>query len=177
MDELMNDLMEKPGRTDDQAHMTNHAGASNDAGRTGAFDGSYANPLDFIFHARSIALVGVSTDPRKMTGAPLGILRQTSFKGEIYPVNPKATEIGGLRAYPSIDSLPHAPDVAMIMLAAKHCAQAVRITQAPIGTIKPVSSARPMNCTGGTRPSSGWFQRINASMPTLRPLLKSTWGW
>ena len=126
MDELMNDLMEKPGRTDDQAHMTNHAGASNDAGRAGAFDGSYANPLDFIFHARSIALVGLSTDPRKMTGAPVGILRQTGCKGEIYPVNPKATKIGGLRAYPSIDSLPHAPDVAMIMLAAKHCAQAVR---------------------------------------------------
>lgn len=126
MDELMNDLMEKPGRTDDQAHMTKHAGASNDAGRTGAFDGSYANPLDFIFHARSIALVGLSTDPRKMTGAPVGILRRTGFKGEIYPVNPKATEIGGLRAYPSINSLPHAPDVAMIMLAAKHCAQAVR---------------------------------------------------
>ena len=126
MDELMNDLMEKPGHTDDQAPMTKHADASNDADRTGAFNGSYAHPLDFIFHARSIALVGLSTDPRKMTGAPLGILRQTGFKGDIYPVNPKATEIGGLRAYPSIDSLPQAPDVAMIMLAAKHCAQAVR---------------------------------------------------
>lgn len=126
MDELMNDLMEKPGHTDDQAPMTKHADASNDADRTGAFNGSYAHPLDFIFHARSIALVGLSTDPRKMTGAPLGILRQTGFKGDIYPVNPKATEIGGLRTYPSIDSLPQAPDVAMIMLAAKHCAQAVR---------------------------------------------------
>ena len=69
MDELMNDLMEKPGRTDDKAPMAKHAGASNAAGSTGAFDGSYANPLDFIFHARSIALVGLSTDPRKMTGA------------------------------------------------------------------------------------------------------------
>ncbi len=82
--------------------------------------------LDSIFHARSVALIGLSSDPRKMTGAPLGILRQTGFRGAIYPVNPKASEIGGLRAYPSIASLPEAPDVAMIMLSAKHCAQAVR---------------------------------------------------
>ena len=82
--------------------------------------------LDNIFHARSVALIGLSSDPRKMTGAPLGILRQTGFRGAIYPVNPKVSEIGGLRAYPSIAALPEAPDVAMIMLSAKHCAQAVR---------------------------------------------------
>ena len=122
----MNDLMDKPGRTDDHARITKLPGAGHAADRSGAFDGSYGNPLDFIFHARSIALVGLSTDPRKMTGAPLGILRQTGFKGRIYPVNPNATEIGGLRSYPSMDLLPEVPDVAMIMLAAKHCAQAVR---------------------------------------------------
>jgi acyl-CoA synthetase (NDP forming) len=82
--------------------------------------------LDRIFHARSVALVGLSSDPRKMTGAPLGILRQTGFKGTIYPVNPKVTELGGLRAYPNIAALPEAPDVAMIMLPAQKCAQAVR---------------------------------------------------
>jgi len=82
--------------------------------------------LDPLFHARSIALIGLSSDAKKMTGAPLGILHQTGFTGAIYPVNPKAEEIGGLRCYRSIADLPEAPDVAMIMLAAKHCAQAVR---------------------------------------------------
>jgi acyl-CoA synthetase (NDP forming) len=82
-------------------------------------------PLDRIFHARSVALVGLSTDARKMTGAPLEILRQTGFAGRIYPVNPKATEIGGLTAYPSIAALPETPDVAMIMLPAAACAQAL----------------------------------------------------
>jgi hypothetical protein len=56
-------------------------------------------------------------------------------------------------------------------------AQAVRITQAPIGTIRPVSSAMPMKRPGGTMPSSGCFQRISASMPTILPLFRSTWGW
>jgi len=82
--------------------------------------------LDPIFHARSVALVGLSSDPRKMTGAPLGILRQSGFTGAIFPVNPRAEEIGGLRSYPSIAALPETPEIALIMLAAKHCAQAIR---------------------------------------------------
>jgi len=81
--------------------------------------------LDRIFHARSVALVGLSTDARKMTGAPLDILRQTGFAGRIYPVNPKASEIGGLTAYPNIAALPETPDAAMIMLPAAACAQAL----------------------------------------------------
>ncbi len=82
--------------------------------------------LDPLFHPRSIALIGLSTDPHKMTGAPLGILRQTGFPGPIYPVNPKVDEIGGLRCYHSVAELPEAPDAAIIMLAARHCPQAVR---------------------------------------------------
>ena len=82
--------------------------------------------LDPLFRARSVALIGLSGDPRKMTGAPLQILRQTGFPGSIYPVNPKYDEIDGLRAYPSVAALPAVPDVAMIMLPAAACAQAVR---------------------------------------------------
>ena len=47
--------------------------------------------LDRLFHARSVALVGLSADMGKMTGAPLGILRQTGFGGRIFPVNPRYT--------------------------------------------------------------------------------------
>jgi acyl-CoA synthetase (NDP forming) len=85
-----------------------------------------AAPLDRIFRARSVALVGLSTDPRKMTGAPLEILLQTGFRGEIFPVNPKAVEIRGLKCYPHIGALPAGIDAAMIMLPAPACAQAVR---------------------------------------------------
>lgn len=82
--------------------------------------------LDHIFRARSVALVGLSSDPHKMTGAPLPILMQTGFAGAIHPVNPKAAEIGGVRCYPSIEALPESIDVAMIMLPSSACAQAVR---------------------------------------------------
>jgi acyl-CoA synthetase (NDP forming) len=82
--------------------------------------------LDRIFRARSVALVGLSSDARKMTGVPLSILQQTGFAGRIYPVNPKHAEIGGVRSYPSIAALPGTPDVALIMLPAAACAQALR---------------------------------------------------
>ena len=82
--------------------------------------------LDRIFHARSVALIGLSSDAKKMTGAPLAILQQTGFAGAIYPVNPRHAEIGGVRTYARVADLPATPDVALIMLPAAACAQAVR---------------------------------------------------
>jgi len=83
-------------------------------------------PLDRLFHARSIALVGLSADPRKATGAPLAILRQAGFAGSIHPVNPRYPEIDGLRCHPAIDALPEACDVALIMLSARLVPDAIR---------------------------------------------------
>lgn len=82
--------------------------------------------LDRIFHARSVALIGLSSDAKKMTGAPLAILQQTGFAGAIYPVNPRHAEIGGVRTYARVADLPAIPDVALIMLPAAACAPAVR---------------------------------------------------
>ena len=74
--------------------------------------------LDALFHARSVALLGISADPKKMTGAPIEVLKQTGFAGKIYPVNPKYSEISGITCYASMDALPEQVDVALIMLAA-----------------------------------------------------------
>ena len=57
------------------------------------------------------------------------------------------------------------------------CRHAVSSIHAPIGTIRPVSSARGMNSDGATNPRSGWFQRSNASKPTTRPLRRLVIGW
>lgn len=82
--------------------------------------------LDRLFHARSVALVGLSADKSKMTGAPLAILQQTGFTGTIYPVNPKYPEIGGVRCWPDLASLPEAPDAALVMVAAPRVPGVVR---------------------------------------------------
>jgi acyl-CoA synthetase (NDP forming) len=70
--------------------------------------------LDRIFRARSVALIGVSSNPHKLNGAPLGILRATEFAGTIYPVNPKYDSIAGLKCYAKVEDLPVAPDVAVV---------------------------------------------------------------
>jgi acetate---CoA ligase (ADP-forming) len=62
----------------------------------------------------SVAIVGASGDPRKLTGMLLDFLRRSGYGGTILPVNPRYEELGGLRCYPSVAALPYAPDVAVI---------------------------------------------------------------
>jgi acyl-CoA synthetase (NDP forming) len=97
--------------------------------------------LDALFHARSVALIGISADALKMTGAPLGILRQTGFTGTVYPVNPRYTEIQGVPCWPDVQALPQAPDVAMIMLGAARVPETVRACAAKgVGAVVVLSS-------------------------------------
>ena len=57
------------------------------------------------------------------------------------------------------------------------CAMTSCITQSPIGTTRPVSSARSINSPGAITPRSGCCQRIRASKLDSRPLLAVTRGW
>ena len=68
--------------------------------------------LEFLFHPKSIAIVGTPSDPSANQGAGvfLDALLEFDYKGHIYPVNPKISEIRGLRAYPDLMSLPQTPD-------------------------------------------------------------------
>jgi len=63
--------------------------------------------LEYIFNPRSIAVVGVSENPLNYTRiAFLEPLREFGYQGEIYPINPKVSEISGLKAYASILDVP-----------------------------------------------------------------------
>lgn len=58
--------------------------------------------LDLLFNARSVAVVGASANPEKLGYEILNNLINMGFPGPIYPINPKADEILGLKAYPSL---------------------------------------------------------------------------
>ena len=59
--------------------------------------------LKHFFYPRSIALVGVSTGAYRFGGMSFLVkLQQAGYKGRLYPVNPKAGEIRGLKAYPDL---------------------------------------------------------------------------
>ena len=62
------------------------------------------HPIETIIHPRSIAVVGASNSGRG--GGFVSPLVEQEYKGGLYPVNPKYTEIMGMKAYPSVRDIP-----------------------------------------------------------------------
>jgi acyl-CoA synthetase (NDP forming) len=52
-----------------------------------------------LFRPRNIAVIGASREPGKVGYAVLKNIIDSGFQGKIYPVNPKAEEILGIKAY------------------------------------------------------------------------------
>jgi len=75
--------------------------------------------LDRLFSPSSIAIIGASQDKEKGGGFALNGLLEGGFKGKLYPINPKQTEIMGLKAYPSVLDVPEEVDEAIIAVAAR----------------------------------------------------------
>jgi acetyl coenzyme A synthetase (ADP forming)-like protein len=67
-----------------------------------------------FFHPRGVAVIGASRNPESIGFRLLASLIQGGFPGPIYPVNPKASEISGLRAYPSMRDVPDPVDLAIV---------------------------------------------------------------
>lgn len=74
--------------------------------------------LSEVFAPRSVAIVGASDDPERLSGRPLRYLLQAGFTGRIMPVNPNRQHVQGVPAYPSIEALPECPDVALLVVPA-----------------------------------------------------------
>ncbi len=60
--------------------------------------------LGFVFHPRSVAVVGASTS--QGPGGFVEAILEMGFDGALYPVNPKASELAGLTCYPSLADVP-----------------------------------------------------------------------
>ncbi|RPH84600.1 MAG: hypothetical protein EHM75_10735 [Desulfobacteraceae bacterium] len=71
--------------------------------------------IDELFHPRSVAVVGA---PRGMKTGSIFLLAllEQGFSGPIYPVNPQAEEINGLKAYPRVADIPGPVDLAIILV-------------------------------------------------------------
>ena len=82
--------------------------------------------LDHLMQPASVAIVGASSDPNRISGRAVRFLLEGNFGGDIYPVNPKRDEIQGLTAYRSLESLPKVPDVALLFVPAAATEGAVR---------------------------------------------------
>jgi acyl-CoA synthetase (NDP forming) len=82
--------------------------------------------LEPMLEARSVAVVGASVKEGSLGRQMVVELRRGGYEGEIFPVNPGYDEVLGLPCYPSIDAVPHAPDLAILGVANQRIEQAAR---------------------------------------------------
>ena len=73
-----------------------------------------AASLRAFFKPASVAVVGASRDESSIGYRILEALVMNRFQGPVYPVNPKATVVGSIRAHRSVTELPEPVDLAVI---------------------------------------------------------------
>ena len=79
-------------------------------------DNATTRELDPMFSPQSIAVVGASSRRDSIGFSLLHNLVVSEFQGTIFPINPRATSIHSLKAYPSIGAVPDPVDLAVIIV-------------------------------------------------------------
>ncbi|SHN81918.1 acetate--CoA ligase family protein [Desulfitobacterium chlororespirans] len=74
--------------------------------------------LKKLFYPKTIAIVGASQNLDSIGGQPIKFLKKYNFQGTVMPVNPKYSEIAGLKCYPSVSSITEEIDVVLVSVAA-----------------------------------------------------------
>jgi len=75
--------------------------------------------LDKFFNPESVAIVGASRHEGKVGYEVLTNLIRAGYEGRIFPVNPNADTIEGLKCYATIESIGQTPDLVIIVVPAK----------------------------------------------------------
>ncbi|MBT3181942.1 MAG: CoA-binding protein [Deltaproteobacteria bacterium] len=81
--------------------------------------------LTNLFTPKAVAVVGASQSPDKVGHSILKNIIDLGFEGQVYPVNPKSTEILGKKCYPDISALPDGVDLVVISIPAKFVPQVI----------------------------------------------------
>ncbi len=69
-----------------------------------------------FFNAKGVAILGASTNPKKLSYGILENLLTYGYQGGVYPVNPNAESILGRKAYASILDVPDPVELAVVVL-------------------------------------------------------------
>jgi len=75
--------------------------------------------LENFFNPKSVAIVGASRQKSKVGYEILASIIGAGYKGKIYPVNPQADTIEGLKCYPDLESIQQMPELVIIIVPAK----------------------------------------------------------
>jgi acetyltransferase len=81
--------------------------------------------LDALFKPKAVAIIGASTKDLSIGNVIIKNLQEYGYQGKIYPINPSAPEVRGLKAYPSLSEVPGEIDLAHIIIPAPMVPQAI----------------------------------------------------
>ncbi len=81
--------------------------------------------MNRIMRPKAVAVIGASAEAGKIGNSVMKNLISGGYKGDIYPVHPKAEEILGYKAYKSVKDVPGAIDTAVFAIPAKFVAGAL----------------------------------------------------
>ncbi len=84
-----------------------------------------SQPLDKVFNPNSVAVIGASEVPGKASERRTRSLLEGGYRGEVYLINPKRTQLFSRKAYPSILEVDKPVDLVMIVIAPRLLASAV----------------------------------------------------
>ncbi len=73
-----------------------------------------AHPLDAIFAAKNVAVIGATETQGSVGRTVLWNLISSPFGGTVFPVNPKRPSVLGIKAYPSIKDIPAKVDLIVV---------------------------------------------------------------
>src|SRR5262249_8420894 len=73
-----------------------------------------------LLSPQSVAVIGASSDVQGLRGLIVQTILSHPFAGRVYPVSRSATEVQGLKAYPSVDSLPEPAELAILIVPAQY---------------------------------------------------------
>jgi acetyltransferase len=75
--------------------------------------------MNGLFRPKSVAIIGASTTPGKIGYTVVKNLIDSKYKGGIYPINPQASEILGLKCYATVLDVPEFIEAAVLTIPAK----------------------------------------------------------
>ena len=84
-----------------------------------------ARSVGRLLAPRSIAVVGAGQSPSGLGHQVFRNLLAGGFQGPVYPVNPKSSHVGGVRAYPSVLDIPDDVDLTVIAVPADTVPQVI----------------------------------------------------
>lgn len=117
-----------------------------------------------LLHPRSVAVIGASRSRAKIGGTLVANLKRAGFNGPVYPVNPAADEVMGLRCYPSVVAIGAPVDLALIAVPAELVSGAIEdCARAHVHGVVVITSGFAEVSPAGRTEEERLFETVRAS--------------